>query len=241
MATNSIIEQLKDESTEFKMVELMKEILAANNQEAKQALLTKLEGIGKEPTASCKIHREIEKFEFKEPTRTLDEWLAKVRKIEDYPVQPVHYKVENWVPYANTNENSYIRNEEHQARLYRLEFTSEQGAGREHEDKIRDAEEQGRVEAYKWNIKAKKEKPVWVVLKRTALGDTKVEDTCLRFAKRPSRNDDGTLDWFKSIKALAATGQELGYTQKHYKATLDRWVSFFFTKFEITYRENGSS
>ena len=111
--------------------------------------------------------------------------------------------------------------------MYRLEFTSEQGVAREHEDKIKDAEEKGRVEAYKWNLKAKKEKPVWVVLKRSALGDTKVEDTCLRFSKRPSRNDDGTLDWFKSIKALAATGQELGYTQKHYKATLDRWVSFF--------------
>ena len=43
MATNTIIEQLKDESTESKIVDLMKEILAANTNEAKQALLTKLD------------------------------------------------------------------------------------------------------------------------------------------------------------------------------------------------------
>jgi hypothetical protein len=34
MATNTIIEQLKDESTESKMVELMKELLAANTNES---------------------------------------------------------------------------------------------------------------------------------------------------------------------------------------------------------------
>ena len=86
MATNTIIEQLKDESTESKMVELMKELLAANTNESRQALLTKLDGIGKEPTASCKIHREIENFAFVEPRMSLDEWLAKVRIKEDCPV-----------------------------------------------------------------------------------------------------------------------------------------------------------
>ena len=52
MATNSIIEQLKDESSESKMVGLMKELLAATTEEQKNALKTKLDTLGKDPTAS---------------------------------------------------------------------------------------------------------------------------------------------------------------------------------------------
>ena len=84
MATNPIIEQLKDESTETKMVDLMKALLAANTEEAKTALLARLNAIGKEPTASCKINREKEEFAFVQPNTTLDDWLAKVRTKEMY-------------------------------------------------------------------------------------------------------------------------------------------------------------
>jgi hypothetical protein len=35
------------------------------------------------------------------------------------------------------------------------------------------------------------------------------------------------VDWYRTIKELAKLGELLGYTEQHYKAALDRWVSYF--------------
>ena len=60
MASNTILEQLKEEASESKMVGLMREILAATTAQAKTALRDKLIKLGQEPSTSCKINREIE-------------------------------------------------------------------------------------------------------------------------------------------------------------------------------------
>ena len=72
MASNTILEQLKEEASESKMVGLMREILAATSDRAKEALKERLVKLGAEPSASCKINREIEKFKFQEPEYTLE-------------------------------------------------------------------------------------------------------------------------------------------------------------------------
>ncbi len=56
MASNTILEQLKEEASESKMVGLMREILAATSAAAKTALKEKLVRLGQEPSASCKIN-----------------------------------------------------------------------------------------------------------------------------------------------------------------------------------------
>jgi hypothetical protein len=226
MATNSIIEQLKDESSESKMVGLMKELLAATTEEQKNALKTKLDTLGKDPTASCKINRDIEKFTFRQPNTSLDTWLAKVRQKEMYPVHGIHYKVEHSVPWANTKESSWLRNEDHAAHMAKVEAWADTDK-EPTEEQVRKLEMTIRARTLEWNLSAKTEKQEWVQLIRTTLGDTRAEDTCLRFIQRPGRNDEGKVDWFKTMKVLAKTGLELGYVDKHYKATLDRWVSFF--------------
>ena len=93
MASNTILEQLREEANESKMVGLIKELLAATTQAAKTALAEKL---GTEPTASCKINREIDAFAFKEPRRSLDEWLTQLRKNSQFePINGIHWKAEH--------------------------------------------------------------------------------------------------------------------------------------------------
>ncbi len=91
MASNTILEQLKEEASESKMVGLMREILAATSERAKAALQEKLVKLGTEPSASCKINREIEKFKFKEPEYTLEMYINELRRRTMYePVQSLH-------------------------------------------------------------------------------------------------------------------------------------------------------
>jgi len=234
MASNTILEQLKEEANESKMVGLMKEMLNANTQAAKQALLEKLEKIGKEPTASCKINREIDNFKFGEPELSLDDWLNKVRRqSDDEPCIGMHWKVENGVAFANVEVNSHARNEEAAVRIAKLSFYEMEDKMSEEErakwtgKEVDSMEFKTRREVWKWNLKARTIKPRWEVLKRTALGDTKLEDTALRYIRRPVKEDEGQVDWFKTIKELVRIGTTLGYTIGHYKATMDRWVSFF--------------
>jgi len=74
------VKGLKEEANKFKIVSLMKELLLANTQAAKTALLDKLEKLGQEPKACCKINREIDSLKFAEPDMTLDEWLNRIRR-----------------------------------------------------------------------------------------------------------------------------------------------------------------
>jgi len=123
MASNTILEQLKEEASESKMVGLMREMLAATTAAAKTALGNKLAKLGEEPSASCKINREIDTFEFKEPELTLEQCLNTFRNNSEYePIQGIHWKVEYGVHYFNVDENSHPRNEEFEGRKKLFEW-----------------------------------------------------------------------------------------------------------------------
>jgi len=235
MASNTILEQLKEEANESKLVGLMKELVNATTPQTRQALFQKLDNLGKEPTASCKINRDIENFEFTEPKMGLDQWLCQLRKnYEEEPFQGMHWKVEQGVTYANIEENSFSRNAEVAVRKWRVELTdakqkmTAEEAAKWRSEEMEEKEEMAiQKDVWKWNRVARTVRPRWEVLKRTTLGDTRSEDTALRYVRRPSKGEEGQVDWFKSIKELAKIGLKLGYTNEHYKATMDRWVSFF--------------
>ena len=235
MASNTILEQLKEEASESKMVRLMREILAATSAAAKTALKEKLVKLGQEPSASCKINREIEAFEFKEPGFTLEHYLNTFRANSQYEaIQGIHWKVEYGIHYFNTEENSHPRNEEFEGRRKLFEWydkkatmTDEELAAAEAAGKDDEEVFEAKKKAYEWNRDARRVPPIWSKCKRIQLGDTRAEDTAIRFVRRPSKGDEGLVDWYKTIKELQKVGENLGYTVNHYKVTMDRWVSFF--------------
>ena len=235
MASNTILEQLKEEASESKMVGLMREMLAATTAAAKTALRDKLVKLGEEPSASCKINREIDTFEFKEPEATLEQCLNTFRNNSEYePIQGIHWKVEYGVHYFNVDENSHPRNEEFEGRKKLFEWydrkakmTEEELAAADREGKDDDEVFEAKKKAYEWNMYARRIPPTWRKCKRIQLGDTRAEDTAIRFVRRPNKGDEGLVDWYKTIKELQKVGDNLGYSVEHYKTTMDRWVSFF--------------
>jgi hypothetical protein len=235
MASNTILEQLKEGASESKMVGLMREILAATSAAAKTALRDKLIKLGQEPSASCKINREIEAFEFKEPEVTLEQCLNAFRANTQYePIQGIHWKVEYGVHYFNTDENSHPMNEQFEGRKKLFEWydkkatmTEEQIAEVDRAGKDDEEVFEAKKKAYEWNKDARRVPPAWRKCKRIQLGDTRAEDTAIRFVRRPNKGDEGQVDWYKTIKELQKVGDNLGYTIAHYKTTMDRWVSFF--------------
>jgi len=235
MASNTILEQLKEEASESKMVGLMREILAATSVAAKTALTEKLAKLGEEPSASCKIKREIDAFKFEEPRLTLEECLNAYRANTQYePIQEIHWKNEYGVHYMNVEENSYPMNEEFEGRK-RLFAWYDKKARMTEEERVEvdkagmDDEEvfDAKNKAYEWNLDARRVAPIWRKCKRIQLGDIRAEDTAIRFVRRPNKGDEGQVDWYKTIKELVKVGTSLGYTINHYKVTMDRWVSFF--------------
>ncbi len=184
---------------------------------------------------SCKINREIEKFKFKEPDYALDHYITNLRIKTGYePIQGIHWKVEYGVHYFNTEQNSHPMNEEYEGRKRLFEWYDKKATLSEQQ--LREADAAGRDDdevfeakkkAYEWNREAKKVPPVWAICKRMQLGDTRAEDTAIRFIRRPNKGDEGIVDWYKTLKELQKVGDSLGYTINHYKATMDRWVSFF--------------
>ena len=120
MASNTILEQIKEEQNESKIVGLMKELLAARTPNARDELLGKLDRIGQEAPTACKVYREIDEFRFPPAPMTLDDFICKVRQgSAGEPVQGIHWKVENGVIYANDEENSHCRDEEAEVRAER--------------------------------------------------------------------------------------------------------------------------
>jgi hypothetical protein len=53
--------------------------------------------------------------------------------------------------------------------------------------------------------------------------DTREEDTNIRYIDIQRTR----IDWYVSIRNLAAYGKRTGYNMSHYRRCIDRWVSFF--------------
>jgi hypothetical protein len=80
------------------------------------------------------------------------------------------------------------------------------------------------------NRHAKLENPRWEVAQRTQNNDSTYEDKELRFKERDEKNkrdDNRDTDWYQNIRNIAELGEQPGYTEKHYKNVLSRFISWF--------------
>jgi hypothetical protein len=65
--------------------------------------------------------------------------------------------------------------------------------------------------------------PRWVLIKRRALNDTRMEDSLLQYVDKKHTQ----VDWYSTITTLHKTGTKIGYTLEHYERVLHRFISYF--------------
>jgi hypothetical protein len=193
--------------------------------------------------------RTAEEFKFKIPRHTLEGWKASLRAKKKEPTKEIHFKCEYSINYVNTNEASWLDNKEAEgwkaADQARDEWDSAEReknrnraqVGEEpYEMKEMPAErlkaiyENTRRKVRENNRHAKLENPTWEVAQRTQNNDSTYEDKELIFKERDEKNrrdDNRDTDWYQNIRNIAELGEQLGYTEKHYKNVLNRFISWF--------------
>ena len=65
--------------------------------------------------------------------------------------------------------------------------------------------------------------PKWVLIKRKALNDTRMEDSLLQYTDKKHTQ----VDWYSTITTIQKTGSKIGYTRDHYQRVLHRFISYF--------------
>ena len=65
--------------------------------------------------------------------------------------------------------------------------------------------------------------PVWVLIQRKDLNDTRAEDSWLQYADDKHKH----INWYDTIRTIQTQGAYLGYAELHYRRLLDRFVSYF--------------
>mgnify|MGYP006925921830 FL=1 len=147
----------------------------------------------------------------------------------------MHYKIENGVSYANSNEHSWSVNEEDEGwkavDIWRDDKIAE-GKQSEVTDAnlglvFADAKRKARAD----NRKAQTVAPTWSVLARTQTNDYDYEDRELRFKEITDERDKSSecrdTDWNQNLTNIKRLGEQLGYTEVHYKHVLSRFISWF--------------
>ncbi len=70
------------------------------------------------------------------------------------------------------------------------------------------------------------------------------EDKELRLKERDEksrRDDNRDTDWYQNVRNVAELGEQLGYTEKHHKNVLSRFISWFNPELTIVTSSNGKS
>jgi hypothetical protein len=67
------------------------------------------------------------------------------------------------------------------------------------------------------------EPPRWVLIKRKAFNDTRMEDSLLQYIDKKHTQ----VDWYSTINTLREIGHKIGYTKDHFKRVLHRFISYF--------------
>ena len=248
MASN-LVSMMKEETTAKNITELMKEIVQASGapEATRRALRTKIEELCGD-TRSKEHTRRVEEFSFTVPRRSLDSWKNEVRAKQQEPVSGVHFKVEYSVNYANINVDSWTVNEEAEAwrtvdnerDKFDIEEKERQkaaaAASQSYERKqiskedIAKLYDEAKRHYRRENRVARENQPEWEILQRTQNNDSAYEDKELRFKERDDKNrrdDHGETDWYQNIQNIAELGTQLGYTERHYKNVLSRFISWF--------------
>ena len=65
--------------------------------------------------------------------------------------------------------------------------------------------------------------PVWTLIQRKDLNDTRAEDSWLQYADDKHKH----INWYDTLRTIQTMGAYLGYTELHYRRLLDRFVSYF--------------
>ena len=73
------------------------------------------------------------------------------------------------------------------------------------------------------NAKIFAQPPKWVLIKRKALNDTRMEDSLLQYVDKKHTQ----VDWYSTITTIQKTGRKIGYTRDHYQRVLNRFISYF--------------
>jgi hypothetical protein len=218
MSGNTILDSMnKKESVAIeKMLQALK-VLGGNNN-ASQALLAEAERElkhGNEPT------RLTGNIEFECPQYTLRAFLNQLRVDSVKAQYGTHYREINGRTEINIEKESYIIDENEKGSIAVDELRARNGKATEAE--IDAAYNEGCERARRHNRKAKTVEPNWVMAEKDGENDTREEDTNIRYVD----NLRTRIDWYVSIRNLAAYGKRSGYNMNHYKRCIDRWVSFF--------------
>jgi hypothetical protein len=248
MAGANLVTIMKEETTSKQLTELMKELVQTLTapEETRKKLREKIEevcGNKREKEHS----RRVEEFTFSVPTKSIEKWTEELRNAGIEPIKDVHYKTEYGVNYVNGIRKSWIVNED--AEAWKAVDAARDDYDRKEDrrlDSLREGEEKTRKEisnddlitifdetkrrVRKKNREARLVQPKWVIAERTQNNDAQYEDKELRFRERDEKNrkdDSRDTDWVQNIKNIAKLGEQLGYTEKHYKSVLARFISWF--------------
>jgi len=250
MAHTTLVGMLREDGAAKSMGAVMKEIVAEMTapEETRRILREQIDEAcsSKKTTESS---RNAEEFKFKVPKHTIEGWKAALRAKKKEPTKEVHFKCEYSINYVNTNEASWLDNEEAEGWKAADQAKDEWDAGEREKNRNR-----GQVEEEPYEMKempaerlkaiyentrrkvresnrhAKLENPRWEVAQRTQNNDSTYEDKELRFKERDEKNkrdDNRDTDWYQNIRNIAELGESLGYTEKHYKNVLSRFISWF--------------
>jgi hypothetical protein len=248
MAGVNLATIMKEETTSKQLTELMKEIVQTITapEDTRKRLREKIEdvcGNQREKEHS----RKVEEFAFNVPTKSIEEWTEELRSNGIEPVKDVHFKTEHGINYVNVARKSWTVNEDAEAwkavDVARDEFDRKEerrlNSLREGEEKVRREIsrddlailfDETKRKVRKRNRDAKLVQPKWLVAERTQNNDAQFEDKELRFKERnekSSKDDIRDTDWFQNIMNIAKLGEQLGYTERHYKNVLGRFISWF--------------
>jgi hypothetical protein len=250
MAHTTLVGMLREDGAAKSMGAVMKEIVAAMTapEETRRILREQIDEAcsSKKTTESS---RNAEEFKFKVPKHTIEGWKSALRAKRKEPTKEVHFKCEYSINYINTNEASWLDNEEaegwkaaDQAKDEWDAAERERNRNRAHAgdepyemkempaEKLKAIYENTRRKVRENNRQAKLENPRWEVAQRTQNNDSTYEDKELRFKERDEKNkrdDNRDTDWYQNIRNIAELGETLGYTEKHYKNVLSRFISWF--------------
>jgi hypothetical protein len=246
--SSNLAAMMKEETTSKQLTELMKELVQTITapEDTRKRLREKIDevcGNKREKEHS----RKVEEFMFRVPAKSIEKYSEELRNVGTEPTKDVHFKTENNINYINLNKRSWTVNVEAEAwkavddakddferkedrRLDALKEGEEKTRKTISNDDLAFVFEETKRRLRKYNREARLTQPKWVVAERTQNNDAQYEDKELRFKERDERNrkdDIRDTDWVQNIKNIAKLGEQLGYTEKHYKNVLSRFISWF--------------
>jgi hypothetical protein len=226
MASNNVILDMirKEESSAIRdLIGAIKLISQDSQNENVKKLLSHAEqsiGTGrKEKRQMCKVVFTI-------PDDSLESWCKKLRAKKIKPANKVHFKESDRCAYKNTNEDSYTVDLTDVQSLAEYDYR-DKNKGEEKSAEITEAKRLAKDTAEQQNVKAVRQNPDWVLLKRDSENDTRTEDSLIRFLS------DKNPDWFATIENVKNFGERVGYDERHYKTCLDRLVSYYTPKIRV--------